>query len=103
MRCAVIVVLAVRAVATVREVCAENAGGLFVGRAERRAAGGVLEGRPPVLYASGGFRRTAKAPIMRFLVRAGVKSGPCRGVNALGRGRGSFSAPREFLPKNHQD
>ena len=67
----------------------EQSGGQQVvcSRAEQRAS-------PPVSYsASGGYRRTAKTPIMRFLLRAGVKSGPCRGVNALGRGRGSFSAP----------
>jgi hypothetical protein len=69
------------------------------GRAAREPASIVLSS------ASGGFRRTAKTPIMRFLLTGWGEKWTLRGVNALGRGRGSFSAPLQIwlLPKNHQD
>lgn len=73
-------------------------------RAEQRAS-------PPVLYsASGGYRRTAKAPIACDFSAAWGQSGPlpwseCSEVWGADDERyflGTLSA-MEFLPKNHQD
>ena len=70
-------------------------------RAEQRAS-------PPVLYsASGGYRRTAKAPIACDFScglerKAGLPWSECSGADDERYFLGTLSA-MDFLPKNHQD